>query len=310
MIPTLTRRRGGRQKQPSESPGLRLTAVFRDYLTLTKPRIVLLLLLTALVGMFLASAGPPDFRLAVVVLAAGALAAGGANALNHFLDRDIDARMRRTSRRPVAAQRVRPRDALLFGLATNVAAFILFATLVNVLSATLALSSTLFYVFVYTMNLKRTTPQNIVIGGAAGALPPVIGWTAVTGSLALPAFYLFAIVFFWTPPHFWALALLLKEDYKSVGVPMLPVVMGVKKTKRAILLYAILLLGLTTMFFATGTVGWIYLGAALALGLVFVYRAAMLMRNPGIKGALGTYIYSLAYLALLFAAIAVDASLT
>ena len=212
-----------------KSPASVLTAVFRDYLTLTKPRIVLLLLFTALVGMFLASGGPPDFSLAAVVLVAGALASGGANALNHFLDRDIDARMRRTSRRPVAAQRVRPREALLFGFATNVIAFVLFATLVNLLSATLALSSTLFYVFVYTMNLKRTTPQNIVIGGAAGALPPVIGWTAVTGSLALPAFYLFAIVFFWTPPHFWALSLLLKDDYASVGVPMLPVVMGVRK---------------------------------------------------------------------------------
>ena len=243
------------------------------------------------------------------MLVAGALASGGANALNHFLDRDIDARMRRTSRRPVAAQRVRPREALLFGFATNVIAFVLFATQVNLLSATLALSSTLFYVFVYTMNLKRTTPQNIVIGGAAGALPPVIGWTAVTGSLALPAFYLFAIVFFWTPPHFWALSLLLKDDYASVGVPMLPVVMGVRKTKKAILLYAILLLGLTTMFFATGTVGWTYLGVALALGLVFVYHAARLMRSPGIQGALRTYVYSLAYLALLFAAIAVDASL-
>ena len=156
-------------------------------------------------GMFLAAGGLPDLRLAAVVMLAGALASGGANALNHFLDRDIDARMRRTSRRPVAAQRVRPRQALLFGIAANIAAFVLFATLVNLLSAALALSSTLFYVFVYTMNLKRTTPQNIVIGGAAGALPPVIGWTAVTGSFALPALYMFAIVFFWTPPHFWGI---------------------------------------------------------------------------------------------------------
>ena len=310
MTPTLTKeQRAGRQHPSGESPRPRFGAAFRDYLTLTKPRIVLLLLFTALVGMFLASGGPPDFRLAAVVMVAGALASGGANALNHFLDRDIDARMRRTSRRPVAAQRVRPRDALIFGFVANVIAFILFATLVNLLSATLALSSTLFYVFVYTMSLKRTTPQNIVIGGAAGALPPVIGWTAVTGSLALPAFYLFAIVFFWTPPHFWALSLLLKDDYASVGVPMLPVVMGVSKTKKAILLYAILLLGLTAMFFTTGAVGWTYFSAAIALGLIFVYRATQLLRSPGIEGALATYVYSLAYLALLFGAIAVDASI-
>ncbi len=309
MNPTLTGRRHERLKQPGESPGLRFSAAFRDYLTLTKPRIVLLLLFTALVGMFLAAGGPPDLKLAVVVMVAGALASGGANALNHFLDRDIDARMSRTSRRPVAARRVSPRQALIFGFIVNVIAFILFATLVNLLSAVLALSSTLFYVFVYTMSLKRTTPQNIVIGGAAGALPPVIGWTAVTGSLALPAFYLFAIVFFWTPPHFWALSLLLKDDYESVGVPMLPVVMGVNKTKKAILLYAILLMPLTAMFFVTGAVGWLYLGTALFLGLVFVYQAFRLLRSPGIQGALATYLYSLAYLFLLFAAIAVDASI-
>ncbi len=284
-------------------------AVLRDYITLTKPRIVLLLLFTALAGMFLASGGPPDVTLAITVLVAGALASGGANALNHFLDRDIDARMRRTSSRPVAALRVQPREALLFGLAANVLAFILFASLVNVLSAALALGSTLFYVFVYTMGLKRTTPHNIVIGGAAGALPPVIGWTAVTGSIGLPALYMFAIVFFWTPPHFWALALLLKDDYAKVGVPMLPVVAGVDETKKSILLYSVLLLALTAMFFVTRAVGWIYLGASLVLGLVFIYRAAVLLRRPGIEGALGTYLYSLAYLALLFTAIAVDATL-
>ena len=284
-------------------------AVLRDYVTLTKPRIVLLLLFTALAGMFLAAQGPPDVALAIAVMVAGAMASGGANALNHFLDRDIDAQMRRTSNRPVAALRVRPREALVFGLVANVLAFVLFATMVNVLSAFLALGSTLFYVFVYTMGLKRNTPQNIVIGGAAGALPPVIGWTAVTGSIGLPALYMFAIVFFWTPPHFWALALLLKDDYASVGVPMLPVVAGVDETKKSILLYAVLLLALTTMFFATRAVGWVYLGSSLVLGLVFIYRAVVLLRRPGIEGALSTYLYSLAYLALLFTAIAVDASL-
>ncbi len=282
--------------------------ILRDYLALSKPRIVLLLLFTALAGMFLASGGPPDAALAVIVLIGGAMASAGANALNHFLDRDIDARMHRTSGRPVAALRVQPRDALIFGLALNAAAFALFTTLVNPLSAALTLSATLFYVFVYTMGLKRVTPQNIVIGGAAGALPPVIGWTAVTGSLALPAVYMFAIVFFWTPPHFWALALLLKDDYARAGVPMLPVVAGVSKTKRSILLYTVLLLGLTVMFFTTGAVGWVYLASALLLGLGFVYFAARLARRPGIEGAVGAYVYSLAYLGLLFAAIMVDGS--
>ena len=223
--------------------------ILRDYLSLSKPRIILLLTFTALAGMFLASGGPPDPLLAIVVVGAGAMASAGANALNHFLDRDIDSLMRRTMGRPVAALRIRPRDALVFGLVTNGVAFTLFFTLVNPLSAALTLSATLFYVFVYTIGLKRVSPQNIVIGGAAGALPPVIGWTAVTGSLGLPAVYMFAIVFFWTPPHFWALSLLLKDDYRKAGVPMLPVVAGVAETKRNIFLYTLLLLALTPLFF-------------------------------------------------------------
>ena len=284
-------------------------SVLRDYLSLSKPRIVLLLVFTALAGMFLASGGPPDPMLAIVVLGAGALASGGANALNHFLDRDIDTRMRRTSNRPVAALRIQPRDALIFGLVTNAVAFSLFFALVNPLSAVLTLSATLFYVFVYTMGLKRNSPQNIVIGGAAGALPPVIGWAAVTGSLGLPALYMFAIVFFWTPPHFWALALLLKDDYAKAGVPMLPVVAGVGETKRNIFLYTLLLLAVTPLFAVTQTVGWLYLGAALALGLGFVFFAIRLLLRPGIEGAVGAYVYSLAYLALLFTAIAIDGSI-
>ena len=284
-------------------------SVIRDYVALGKPRIVLLLLFTALAGMFLASGGPPELTLTIVVLGGGAMASAGANALNQFLDRDIDARMRRTSDRPVATNRVHPREALLFGTSLNVVAFVLFTTLVNPLSALLTLSATLFYVFVYTMALKRTTPQNIVIGGAAGALPPMIGWPAVTGSLGLPAVYRCAIIFFWTPPHFWALSLLLKDDYARARVPMLPVVAGVVQTKRSIFLYTFILLALTSMFFTTEAVGWIYFAASLILGLLFIYYAWCLLKRPGIEGAVGTYVYSLVYLALLFTAIMVDGSL-
>ena len=284
-------------------------SVVRDYVALSKPRIVLLLLFTALAGMFLASGGPPELTLTIVVLGGGAMASAGANALNQFLDRDIDARMHRTSNRPVATNRVHPREALLFGVGLNIVAFVLFTTLVNPLSAVLTLTATLFYVFVYTIALKRTTPQNIVIGGAAGALPPMIGWAAVTGSLGLPAVYLFAIIFFWTPPHFWALSLLLKDDYARARVPMLPVVAGVTQTKRSIFLYTLMLLALTSMFFTTEAVGWIYFGASLILGLLFIYYAWRLLKRPGIEGAVGTYVYSLVYLALLFTAIMVDASL-
>ena len=241
--------------------------IVRDYLALSKPRIVVMLLFTALAGMFLASGGPPDAALAIVVLAGGAMASAGANALNQFLDRDIDARMRRTRDRPVVTARVQPREALLFGLVLNVVAFVMFTALVNPLSAALTLTATLFYVFVYTLGLKRSTPHNIVIGGAAGALPPVIGWTAVTGSLGLPAAYMFAIIFFWTPPHFWALSLMLKDDYARAGVPMLPVVAGVAKTKKSILLYTVLLLALTSMVLHNA-------GSRLALRQRFPYTRA------------------------------------
>ena len=277
-----------------------------DYVALTKPRIISLLLLTALGGMFLASQGPPEATLVVLVMVGGALAAGGAHALNHYLDRDIDALMSRTRHRPVASGRVSPRSALAFGILLNVVAFVLLSTLVNALSAVLTLSATVFYVVVYTGWLKRSTPQNIVIGGAAGAIPPMVGWVAVTGTLALPALYLFAIIFFWTPPHFWALALLIKDDYVRAGVPMLPVVASVEETKWYILLYSLLLVALTVMFFTTQAVGWTYLVAATALGAVFIYYAWRLMRQPGIQGARRLYLYSLLYLALLFVAVAAD----
>ena len=279
----------------------------RAYIALTKPRIISLLILTALGGMFLASEGAPDALLALVVLGGGALAAGGANALNHYLDRDIDGLMKRTSSRPVVSGTVPPLHAMRFGIALNVVAFAILAALANPLSAVLTLSATLFYVFVYTKGLKRSTPQNIVIGGAAGAIPPMVGWAAVTGGLALPAIYMFAIIFFWTPPHFWALCLMIKDDYAEAGVPMLPVVAGVEETKLWILLYTVVLVALTALFaLASDALGWAYLASALALSLAFVWFAWRLTRKPDIEGAKAAYLYSLAYLALLFAAIMVD----
>ena len=284
-------------------------SLVRDYIALTKPRIVVLLLFTALGGMFLAAGGAPDVSLMLLVLGGGALAAGGANALNQYLERDIDGQMSRTRNRPVVTGRVRPRQALAFGVGLNVIAFVVLGAYVNSLSALLTLSATLFYVFVYTKGLKRATPQNIVIGGAAGAIPPMVGWTAVTGSLDLPALYLFAIIFFWTPPHFWALSLLLKDEYARAKIPMLPVVAGVQETKKSILLYTLVLVALTLMFFATRYVGWLYLAASSALGGAFIYYAWRLIRQPGIEGARALFHYSMLYLVLLFLAIMVDSAL-
>ena len=283
--------------------------LLRNYVALAKPRIIVLLLFTALGGMFLAAEGAPEVSLVLLVFAGGTLASGGANALNQYLERDIDVHMRRTHDRPVVSGRVSPRHALLFGAALNLAAFVLLILLVNPLSAILTLSATLLYVFVYTLGLKRTTPQNIVIGGAAGAIPPIVGWSAVTGSLDLPAIYMFAIVFFWTPPHFWALSLLLKDDYKAARVPMLPVVAGVQETKKAILLYTFLLLALTTMFFTTQAVGWTYLAVSTGLGLLLVIQAFRLMVDTGIDRARPLFLYSMVYLALLFLAIMVDSAI-
>ena len=276
------------------------SSVLGDYVALTKPRIISLLLITAVGSMFLAAEGWPDPLLAALVVLGGYLAAGGANALNHSLEGDIDQRMQRTQRRPVASGRVSQRQAFVFGTALNLAAFAVLALFVNVLSAVLAISGTLIYIFVYTKGLKRTTPQNIVIGGAAGAVPPLVGWAAVTGTIELPAVYLFGIIFLWTPPHFWALALLIKDDYARAGIPMLPVVSTLAETKRQILLYTVVLVVFSATFAATGAVGWIYLIGALALGGGFLIRAVRLARGDGIEGAKALYVFSIAYLALLF----------
>jgi len=279
---------------------------WRDYVTLTKPRIMVLLLLTAATGMFVGAGGVPAAGLLAATLGGLALACGGASALNHVLDRDIDAHMRRTDRRPVAAGRVAPARALEFGVALSALSFVVLASFVNVLAALLAVAGNLFYVVVYTRYLKRSTPQNIVIGGAAGAVPPLVGWAAATGNLTLPALFLFLIVFYWTPPHFWALALLIKRDYEAAQVPMLPVVKGEAETARSIVRYTLLLVAISLLPVFWNTVGWIYLGAALILGGGFIALALALRRETTPARAKRLFTFSLAYLALLFVAMALD----
>jgi heme o synthase len=279
----------------------------RDYLTLTKPRIMSLLLLTGLCGMIVGAGGVPAVWLMAVTMLGLALACGGASALNHVLDADIDRLMgKRTRSRPVAAGRIPASYALEFGLALSALSFVLLAGIVNVLSALLALSGILFYVLVYTKLLKRSTPQNIVIGGAAGAIPPLVGWAAATGNLTLPAVVPFAIVFLWTPPHFWALALLIKRDYANAGVPMLPVVRGERETVKEILLYTAALVAFTLAPALWGQFGLVYLVAAAALGAGFLALAWNLRRERTPARAALLFHYSLAYLALLFVAMAVD----
>lgn len=290
-------------------PSSSLRATVSDYIALTKPRIISLLLITALGGMFLAAQGIPSSTLVAFVLVGGSLGAGGANALNHYLDRDIDERMGRTRRRPLPGLRIAPERALIFGIALNLASFALLSIWVNLLSAVLTIGATLFYVLVYTKWLKRSTTQNIVIGGAAGAVPPLVGWAAVTGSLGLPAYYLFALVFFWTPPHFWALAMMLEGDYAKAGVPMLPVVVGAKETAKSILLHSVTLVTLSILFYTMPGVGLTYLGGALALGVPFLFLAVRVLLNPTKQAALPLYLYSLLYLALLFVVIMVDSAL-
>jgi protoheme IX farnesyltransferase len=284
---------------------------WRDYVTLTKPRIMSLLLITGAGGMFVGAQGVPPLDDLAVMLAGLALACGGASALNHVLDADIDRLMgKRTRARPVATGRVPASRALEFGLALSALSFVLLASLANVLTAVLALVGNLFYVLVYTRWLKRSTPQNIVIGGAAGAVPPLVGYAAATGNLALPALLLFAIVFFWTPPHFWALALLIRRDYEAAHIPMLPVVRGERETTRQIILYSLVLVGVTLLPVAWRTFGAVYLVSAAALGAWFLLLAWRLRAEPTPARASGLFHYSLAYLALLFIAMAVDPILT
>jgi protoheme IX farnesyltransferase len=306
-------RAAGLREAPPLSPREPTTAAdagLRDrlgaYVALTKPRIIELLLVTTVPAMILAARGIPRLDLVAWTLIGGSLAAGSANAINQYLERDIDGLMSRTRRRPLPAHTVDPENALLFGLALGVVAFAELALLVNLLSAFLALLAIAFYVVVYTILLKRSTPQNIVIGGAAGSLPPVIGWTAVTGDITLPALILFAIVFYWTPPHFWALSLRLARDYRAAGVPMLPVVRGVPETTRQIALYSVLLVALTLIFFAVAGMGLLYLAGALLLGGVFLAQSFAMWREGTERRAVALYRYSITYLTALFALMAVD----
>ena len=283
--------------------------VIADYVAMTKPKIISLLLVTTFGAMIVARQGFPPLTLILWTLLGGTLASGGAGAINHYLDRDLDTKMGRTKGRPVVTGRVAPAHALLFGVGLGLLSFVLLAVAVNLLSAVLALAGLLFYVFVYTLWLKRSTPQNIVIGGAAGSFPPLVGWAAVTGDLSAGALVLFAIIFFWTPPHFWALALLIRGDYARAGVPMMPVVRGAAETHKLILVYSLVMVATTTLLVVTGTSGPVYLALALALGGYFLYDAVRLLREGTQRAARRLYLYSLLYLALLFVAMALDHAL-
>ncbi len=276
------------------------------FVALTKPRIIELLLVTTLPTMVVAQRGVPPVWLMVATLAGGTLAAGGANAINMWHDRDIDALMKRTEARPLVTGLVQPTEALVFALTLELAAFLLLWRTVNLLSAVLAITATAFYVFVYTLWLKRTSPQNIVIGGAAGAVPVLVGWSAVTGTLSWAPFVLFAIIFVWTPPHFWALAIKYRDDYAAADVPMLPVVADARTTGRQIVGYTVLLWAVSLLLVPVAGMGWIYGGAALALGAAFLYYAVRLLQESNVRNAMRLFGWSITYVTLLFSAMALD----
>jgi len=291
----------------ADNPSASLGDTVRAYVALTKPRIIVLLLIITVPAMILAAGAVPSLWLVLATLIGGALAAGAANAMNMYLDRDIDQVMKRTRGRPLPTHEVTPGSALRFGFVLAASAYAFLAITVNVLAAALALAAIAFYVFVYTMWLKRSTDQNIVIGGAAGAVPVLVGWAAVTGSLALPALVLFAVVFVWTPPHFWALALRMRDDYAAAGVPMLPVVRGEDETRRQIFLYSLILFATTLVLIPVASMGPVYIAAAVGLGGAFVYRCLQLWRAPSDDGSWRVFKLSMLYLAGLFVAVALDA---
>jgi heme o synthase len=277
-----------------------------SYVDLMKPHVTVLLLGTTVAAMAIAYQGLPPLGLVLATLLGGAMAAGSANCINCYIDRDIDQIMGRTQRRSLPSGRVQPTQALVFGIALGIGSFVILTLFVNLLSALLACSAILFYIFVYTMWLKRSSAQNIVIGGAAGAVPVLVGWAAVTGTLTLPAIWLFAIIFYWTPPHFWALSLLIQKDYEKASIPMLPVVMGERETRKQILLYSLLLLAVTMILFAMHAMGYFYLLIALLLGGILIYMAIRLIRDQTKKWARTLFWYSNCYLALIFAAMVID----
>jgi protoheme IX farnesyltransferase len=284
----------------------RVTATVRAYVLLTKPRVIELLLVTTVPAMVLAEGGLPSLTLIGAVLAGGALAAGGANTINCWIERDRDRVMHRTRRRPLPTGQIEPGHALVFGIVLEAVAFLWLWGTVNLLAAALAVSAMLFYVFVYTIWLKPRSPQNIVIGGAAGAVPVLVGWAAVTGRLDAPAWVLFAIVFCWTPPHFWALSLRYRDDYAAAGIPMLPVARGVTSAARQILVYSVIVVAVTLVLFRFEAMGLVYLLAAVGLGAALIWQALALRRDTSPKRAMRLFSFSNTYLALLFAAIAVD----
>jgi protoheme IX farnesyltransferase len=288
--------------RPGVAAGTR--QVVSDYFELTKPKVQTLLLFTTATSMEIA--GDPSVGRIALTCLGGYMSAGGAGAVNHYYDRDIDARMARTADRPVPSGRVPPRAALTYGIALAVASFVLMSLTLNVLAASLAFAGFVGYVGVYTIWLKRRTAQNIVIGGAAGAIPPLVGWAATRGTVSWTAVYLFAIVFYWTPPHFWALSILMKDEYAKVGVPMMPVVRGEQETRRQILLYTGLLYAVTQLPVCAGAFGTFYLVASMVLGVAFIGGAVLLYRRADRRTALRLYLFSLAYLALLFGAMVID----
>jgi heme o synthase len=284
----------------------RTRSTLTAYFLLTKPRVIELLLVTTVPSMVLAEKGLPSLWLILAVLIGGSMAAGGANTINCWIERDRDQLMKRTHGRPLPSGDITPTGALIFGLVLEVLAFGLLWATSNLLAASLAISATLFYVFVYTLWLKPRSTQNIVIGGAAGAVPVLVGWAAVTGSLAAPAWLMFAIIFFWTPPHFWALSIKYRDDYSAAGIPMLPVVKGIPAAARQITAYSFILTGISIALAAVSTLSWGYIAAASVLGLLFIVQAIQLQRDPSPGRAIKLFVFSNLYLALLFAAIAVE----
>ena len=281
----------------------------KDYTTLTKPKVNLLLVITALSAIFLASDSLPSISVLFAVIVGGTLASGGAGAINHSIDKDIDNTMKRTSKRPVAGERISKSNALLFGIVLNVASFIILTYLTNILAALMAISGTLFYVIIYSIWLKKKTYHNIVIGGAAGCFPPLVGWSAVTGDLSLSAWYLFAIIFFWTPPHFWALAMLMKDDYSKANIPMLPSVVGIEATFKPMTLHTVTLILLTlVMTFVNSKLSYIYFFSCLTIGTYYLFLTYRLYKDYDRQNNLKIYKFSLLYM-MLFSVIVIADSL-